>query len=81
MSLKEKAKKEEEKLEKKRQKEIAKIQATQAKNIYRESFAGFGIRDLWENRVFKLALLFGVAFIIVFFVFGFAMFSLRPIFF
>ncbi|MHA1144012.1 MAG: hypothetical protein ACTSRW_04685 [Candidatus Helarchaeota archaeon] len=77
MSLKEKLKKEEERLERKQQKEIAKIQKKQAKEIYRESFSGFGVRDLVENRIFQLTVLFLISFVIVFFIAGFIQYILR----
>ncbi|MHC1590660.1 MAG: hypothetical protein ACXQS8_01090 [Candidatus Helarchaeales archaeon] len=75
MSLKEKLKKEEERLARKEQKEIAKLQKKQAKEIYREGFSGFGIRDLLENRAFQLVMLFLITFLIVFFVLGFIQYT------
>ncbi|MHA1798434.1 MAG: hypothetical protein ACTSVY_08285 [Candidatus Helarchaeota archaeon] len=67
MSLKERMKKAEEKIQKEEAKEKAKKQKEDAQKIAFEGFSRAGIRDLWEHPAFRTGLIFGVVFTTIFF--------------
>ena len=71
MSLKEKLQEKSKEIEKLEKKELAKKQKEDYKNIAFEGFARFGIRDLIENKSFRLIVIGLVVFAAVFFTFAF----------